>query len=71
MSEESDIQKIKTLLKLEKQPCFFCKGNGATYTMKCCGIPLYSGECCGDGVREPEACQACDGTGLERTENNL
>lgn len=42
-------------------PCHSCKGS--CVEVQCCGRPLSTGECCGNGV--PAPCHNCGGSGIE------
>jgi DnaJ-class molecular chaperone len=59
--------------------CPRCNGEGFTYevieTLGCCKNPLFTGECCGNGVpvQEQEAvqCMVCMGTGKVDGDDDL
>lgn len=57
----SESAPVNGAVETEVYPCHSCKGS--CVEVQCCGKPLSTGECCGNGV--PAPCYNCGGSGIE------
>lgn len=55
----------------EPVPCSQCGGEGWTQDTGCCGSPLRSGECCGNGIAVQVQCEYCQATGSELVQDDV